>query len=150
MYIFLQTCRCSFFHVLNSHASIVMLSLVMCNSEMYVNETHIPVIHVFPRLQIRKFGRSSILFKSVLQWFGFRNASFVLYIFFRCPIRRQNYDYGIHLLTVLYHESWVSSWEKSPTCCCSQSLHPLLLPSSHLHKININWNLWKVLWLRTT
>ncbi|KFZ49757.1 hypothetical protein N338_12569, partial [Podiceps cristatus] len=24
----------------------------------------------------------------------------------RCPLRRQNYDYGIHLLTVLYHESW--------------------------------------------
>ncbi|KFO04588.1 hypothetical protein N312_13517, partial [Balearica regulorum gibbericeps] len=30
----------------------------------------------------------------------------------RCPLRRQNYDYGIHLLTVLYHESWKTEmWE---------------------------------------
>ncbi|XP_061332303.1 small ribosomal subunit protein mS35 [Pezoporus flaviventris] len=30
----------------------------------------------------------------------------------RCPLRRQNYDYGIHLLTVLYHESWkTETWE---------------------------------------
>ncbi|XP_068018497.1 small ribosomal subunit protein mS35 [Melanerpes formicivorus] len=30
----------------------------------------------------------------------------------RCPLRRQNYDYGIHLLTVLYHESWkTEQWE---------------------------------------
>ncbi|KAF7225451.1 mitochondrial-like [Nothobranchius furzeri] len=25
-----------------------------------------------------------------------------------CPLRRQNYDYAMYLLTVLYHESWVS------------------------------------------
>ncbi|XP_040344510.1 28S ribosomal protein S35, mitochondrial isoform X2 [Prionailurus bengalensis] len=24
----------------------------------------------------------------------------------RCPLKRQNYDYAIYLLTVLYHESW--------------------------------------------
>uniref|UniRef100_UPI00398EBFB1 small ribosomal subunit protein mS35 isoform X2 n=1 Tax=Pristiophorus japonicus TaxID=55135 RepID=UPI00398EBFB1 len=24
----------------------------------------------------------------------------------RCPLRRQNYDYAMYLLTVLYHESW--------------------------------------------
>ncbi|KAM4671258.1 small ribosomal subunit protein mS35 isoform 1-T1 [Amazona ochrocephala] len=30
----------------------------------------------------------------------------------RCPLRRQNYDYGMHLLTVLYHESWKTEmWE---------------------------------------
>ncbi|RLW01715.1 hypothetical protein DV515_00007737 [Chloebia gouldiae] len=30
----------------------------------------------------------------------------------RCPLRRQNYDYGMHLLTVLYHESWkTEKWE---------------------------------------
>ncbi|KAK7834014.1 hypothetical protein U0070_004995 [Myodes glareolus] len=26
----------------------------------------------------------------------------------RCPLKRQNYDYALYLLTVLYHESWVS------------------------------------------
>ncbi|XP_043938652.1 28S ribosomal protein S35, mitochondrial isoform X2 [Protopterus annectens] len=26
----------------------------------------------------------------------------------RCPLRRQNYDYALYLLTVLYHESWVA------------------------------------------
>ncbi|XP_009880179.1 PREDICTED: 28S ribosomal protein S35, mitochondrial [Charadrius vociferus] len=34
----------------------------------------------------------------------------------RCPLRRQNYDYGIHLLTVLYHESWKTEmWESEKT-----------------------------------
>lgn len=26
----------------------------------------------------------------------------------RCPLRKQNYDYGIYVLTALYHESNVS------------------------------------------
>ncbi|XP_062050994.1 small ribosomal subunit protein mS35 [Lepus europaeus] len=31
----------------------------------------------------------------------------------RCPLKRQNYDYAIYLLTVLYHESWkTEEWEK--------------------------------------
>ncbi|XP_009873889.1 PREDICTED: 28S ribosomal protein S35, mitochondrial, partial [Apaloderma vittatum] len=34
----------------------------------------------------------------------------------RCPLRRQNYDYSIHLLTVLYHESWKTEmWESEKT-----------------------------------
>uniref|UniRef100_A0A8D0HMG6 Mitochondrial ribosomal protein S35 n=1 Tax=Sphenodon punctatus TaxID=8508 RepID=A0A8D0HMG6_SPHPU len=34
----------------------------------------------------------------------------------RCPLRRQNYDYGLYLLTVLYHESWKTEmWEKDKT-----------------------------------
>ncbi|XP_006121866.3 small ribosomal subunit protein mS35 [Pelodiscus sinensis] len=34
----------------------------------------------------------------------------------RCPLRRQNYDYGIYLLTVLYHESWKTEmWESEKT-----------------------------------
>ncbi|XP_019399795.1 PREDICTED: 28S ribosomal protein S35, mitochondrial [Crocodylus porosus] len=34
----------------------------------------------------------------------------------RCPLRRQNYDYGIYLLTVLYHESWkTEKWESEKT-----------------------------------
>ncbi|XP_054856710.1 28S ribosomal protein S35, mitochondrial [Eublepharis macularius] len=34
----------------------------------------------------------------------------------RCPLRRQNYDYGIYLLTVLFHESWKTEpWEKEKT-----------------------------------
>ncbi|XP_029455843.1 28S ribosomal protein S35, mitochondrial [Rhinatrema bivittatum] len=34
----------------------------------------------------------------------------------RCPLRRQNYDYGIYLLTVLYHESWkMEMWESEKT-----------------------------------
>uniref|UniRef100_A0A8C9FEK1 Mitochondrial ribosomal protein S35 n=1 Tax=Pavo cristatus TaxID=9049 RepID=A0A8C9FEK1_PAVCR len=45
----------------------------------------------------------------------FLKTSFV-YEFFRCPLRRQNYDYGIHLLTVLYHESWkTETWESEKT-----------------------------------
>lgn len=33
-----------------------------------------------------------------------------------CPLRRQNYDYAMYLLTVLYHESWkVEAWEASKT-----------------------------------
>ncbi|XP_043823567.1 28S ribosomal protein S35, mitochondrial, partial [Dromiciops gliroides] len=31
----------------------------------------------------------------------------------RCPLQRQNYDYAMYLLTVLYHESWkTEEWEK--------------------------------------
>ncbi|XP_053243495.1 28S ribosomal protein S35, mitochondrial isoform X1 [Podarcis raffonei] len=34
----------------------------------------------------------------------------------RCPLRRQNYDYGVYLLTVLFHESWkTEEWEKEKT-----------------------------------
>ncbi|XP_030070131.1 small ribosomal subunit protein mS35 isoform X3 [Microcaecilia unicolor] len=34
----------------------------------------------------------------------------------RCPLRRQNYDYGMYLLTVLYHESWkTENWESEKT-----------------------------------
>nr|XP_033809185.1 28S ribosomal protein S35, mitochondrial [Geotrypetes seraphini] len=34
----------------------------------------------------------------------------------RCPLRRQNYDYGMYLLTVLYHESWkTETWESEKT-----------------------------------
>ncbi|XP_074839777.1 small ribosomal subunit protein mS35 [Carettochelys insculpta] len=34
----------------------------------------------------------------------------------RCPLRRQNYDYGLYLLTVLYHESWKTEmWESEKT-----------------------------------
>uniref|UniRef100_F7A9P6 Mitochondrial ribosomal protein S35 n=1 Tax=Ornithorhynchus anatinus TaxID=9258 RepID=F7A9P6_ORNAN len=34
----------------------------------------------------------------------------------RCPLRRQNYDYAVYLLTVLYHESWkTEAWEKEKT-----------------------------------
>ncbi|XP_074081796.1 small ribosomal subunit protein mS35 [Macrotis lagotis] len=34
----------------------------------------------------------------------------------RCPLQRQNYDYAMYLLTVLYHESWkTEEWEKKMT-----------------------------------
>ncbi|XP_015269812.1 PREDICTED: 28S ribosomal protein S35, mitochondrial [Gekko japonicus] len=34
----------------------------------------------------------------------------------RCPLRRQNYDHGLYLLTVLFHESWKTEpWEKEKT-----------------------------------
>uniref|UniRef100_A0A1A8IZI5 Mitochondrial ribosomal protein S35 n=1 Tax=Nothobranchius kuhntae TaxID=321403 RepID=A0A1A8IZI5_NOTKU len=33
-----------------------------------------------------------------------------------CPLRRQNYDYAMYLLTVLYHESWkIETWEAEKT-----------------------------------
>ncbi|KAM9495471.1 small ribosomal subunit protein mS35 [Clarias gariepinus] len=33
-----------------------------------------------------------------------------------CPLRQQNYDYAMYLLTVLYHESWkTEAWEKDKT-----------------------------------
>ncbi|XP_069759882.1 small ribosomal subunit protein mS35 isoform X3 [Narcine bancroftii] len=34
----------------------------------------------------------------------------------RCPLRQQNYDYALYLLTVLYHESWkTETWESDKT-----------------------------------
>ncbi|XP_054720995.1 28S ribosomal protein S35, mitochondrial-like isoform X2 [Uloborus diversus] len=34
----------------------------------------------------------------------------------RCPLRKQNYDYSIYLLTALHHESWVTEpWEHEKT-----------------------------------
>ncbi|XP_008310452.1 small ribosomal subunit protein mS35 [Cynoglossus semilaevis] len=33
-----------------------------------------------------------------------------------CPLRKQNYDYAMYLLTVLYHESWkIEPWEAEKT-----------------------------------
>lgn len=36
-------------------------------------------------------------------------AFLFLPLFSSCPLEQQNYDYAMYLLTVLYHESWVSS-----------------------------------------
>lgn len=34
----------------------------------------------------------------------------------RCPLRKQNYDYAMYLLTALYHESWkTEAWEAEKT-----------------------------------
>uniref|UniRef100_A0A1B6D709 Small ribosomal subunit protein mS35 mitochondrial conserved domain-containing protein n=1 Tax=Clastoptera arizonana TaxID=38151 RepID=A0A1B6D709_9HEMI len=34
----------------------------------------------------------------------------------RCPLRQQNYDYAMYLLTALYHESWnIEHWESEKT-----------------------------------
>ncbi|XP_051237494.1 28S ribosomal protein S35, mitochondrial [Dicentrarchus labrax] len=34
----------------------------------------------------------------------------------RCPLKQQNYDYAMYLLTVLYHESWkIEAWEAEKT-----------------------------------
>ncbi|KAJ7329386.1 hypothetical protein JRQ81_015560 [Phrynocephalus forsythii] len=34
----------------------------------------------------------------------------------RCPLKKQNYDYAMYLLTVLFHESWkTEEWEKEKT-----------------------------------
>ncbi|KAJ8382788.1 hypothetical protein SKAU_G00035660 [Synaphobranchus kaupii] len=34
----------------------------------------------------------------------------------RCPLRKQNQDYAMYLLTVLYHESWkIEAWEEEKT-----------------------------------
>lgn len=37
---------------------------------------------------------------------------------FRCPTRKQNRDYAMYLLTVLYHESWVSTCTDSWVLTC--------------------------------
>lgn len=51
--------------------------------------------------------------------------------FHSCPLRQQNYDHAMYLLTVLYHESWVSWFSQS---CC---LIPTLLKDIKL--IDTNW-----------
>lgn len=34
----------------------------------------------------------------------------------RCPVKKQNYDYAMYLLTAVYHESWkLEDWEKEKT-----------------------------------
>ncbi|XP_020641459.3 small ribosomal subunit protein mS35 [Pogona vitticeps] len=34
----------------------------------------------------------------------------------RCPLKKQNYDYAVYLLTVLFHEAWkMEEWEKEKT-----------------------------------
>ena len=47
---------------------------------------------------VKYFMIKIILFVVYLSWF----------LFSRCPTRKQNRDYAMYLLSVLYHESWVS------------------------------------------
>lgn len=35
----------------------------------------------------------------------------------RCPLKKQNYDYGIYVLTALYHESNVGSFKSILILC---------------------------------
>ena len=35
--------------------------------------------------------------------------SAIVILFPRCPLKKQNYDYAMYLLTAVYHESWVGS-----------------------------------------
>lgn len=35
------------------------------------------------------------------------------FVCFRCPLKKQNYDYAHYLLTAVFHESWVSDSFKS-------------------------------------
>uniref|UniRef100_A0A8C6Y3F9 Mitochondrial ribosomal protein S35 n=1 Tax=Naja naja TaxID=35670 RepID=A0A8C6Y3F9_NAJNA len=45
-----------------------------------------------------------------------RNTDMVTITTDRCPLRKQNYDYAMYLLTVLFHESWkMEPWEKEIT-----------------------------------
>ncbi|XP_033104810.1 28S ribosomal protein S35, mitochondrial-like [Anneissia japonica] len=44
------------------------------------------------------------------------NIKYLILYHFRCPLRKQNYDYAMYLLTVLFHESWVTEpWESDIT-----------------------------------
>ncbi|XP_058684260.1 small ribosomal subunit protein mS35-like [Poecile atricapillus] len=50
----------------------------------------------------------------------------------RCPLRRQNYDYGMHLLTVLYHESWkTEKWESEKS---EEDMEEYIWENSHSQK----------------
>ncbi|CAG5957731.1 unnamed protein product [Menidia menidia] len=41
-----------------------------------------------------------------------------------CPLRQQNYDYAMYLLTVLYHESWkMEAWEAEKTVADMEEYH---------------------------
>lgn len=50
--------------------------------------------------------------KGLVKYFMIKIILFVVYLswflFSRCPTRKQNRDYAMYLLSVLYHESWVS------------------------------------------
>lgn len=75
MYIFLLTCSCPFSNVLNIHA-FMMLFVIVCKSEMRVNQIHISLR--FPTLQIRNFdGKFDVLFKRILHWLDFKKTSLV-------------------------------------------------------------------------
>ncbi|XP_066580487.1 small ribosomal subunit protein mS35 isoform X2 [Amia ocellicauda] len=42
----------------------------------------------------------------------------------RCPLRKQNYDYAMYLLTVVYHESWkTEAWEQQKTVADMEEYH---------------------------
>ena len=49
-----------------------------------------------------------ILFCDVYVYFLSLWIYFSFFSPLRCPLKKQNYDYAMYLLTVLYFESWVS------------------------------------------
>ncbi|XP_062426851.1 small ribosomal subunit protein mS35-like [Rhea pennata] len=58
------------------------------------------------------------LIKLVGERYG-KNIDMLTIAMDRCPLRKQNYNYGIHLLTVLYHESWCRLPENIQIIKCS-------------------------------
>lgn len=49
-----------------------------------------------------------VYFVNYFMYWIFKILTSSLSFTYRCPLKRQNYDYAMYLLTVLYHESWVS------------------------------------------
>lgn len=65
--------------------------------------------HKFANLATN-FGVCTSL-KGPVKYLMIKIILFVVYLscfFSRCPTRKQNRDYAMYLLSVLYHESWVS------------------------------------------
>lgn len=58
-----------------------------------------------------------VIWRDILLYFPYFLITLSKWIFmhvFSCPLRQQNYDYAMYLLTVLYHESWVSLKTSTP------------------------------------
>jgi len=71
----------------------------------------------------------------------------------RCPIRQQNLDYALYLLTALFHESWVSDsrlFNLTHTQYASSVIDAFSLSFLHCHLLQVRYEILTALPMKIT
>lgn len=95
------------------HFPIEVITSDYCHSSPTIRDPLARIVSITFRLSILKLDAHAR--DKFLRLVGDRYNSetdIVTIVADRCPLRQQNYDYAMYILTALYHESWmVENWE---------------------------------------
>lgn len=92
------------------HFPVEVISSDYCHSSPSIREPLARIINV--RFKLSALQLSQRAKDKFLRLVGERyneESDKVTIVTDRCPLKKQNYDYAMYLITALYHESWVSN-----------------------------------------